>query len=280
MITLRDACCSYRKNEAALRDISCELHAGIHLLMGANGAGKTTLMHLMAGLRYPSSGECLLDGRSLRLRLPSQLEKIQYFSPEMDFPEATVEKMVERHGPFFPRFDPDLLARILEIFGISTRSRLASMSYGSAVKARIAYMLALKCDVLLLDEPTAGLDVVGREQFGRVLMEAVDESQTVVVSTHALDEFNPIYDSVMFMRDGRLLLHTTLERIARRVAFVVAPGVPSDVIYWERVMGRCHCIVPALDTTLETTPDCALLYKALSSPSSRQLLDILKDSRS
>ena len=111
-------------------------------------------------------------------------------------------------------------------------------------------------------------------------MEAVDESQTVVVSTHALDEFNPIYDSVMFMRDGRLLLHTTLERIARRVAFVVAPGVPSDVIYWERVMGRCHCIVPALDTTLETTPDCALLYKALSSPSSRQLLDILKDSRS
>lgn len=170
--------------------------------------------------------------------------------------------------------------RILEIFGISARSRLASMSYGSAVKARIAYMLALKCDVLLLDEPTAGLDVVGREQFGRVLMEAVDESQTVVVSTHALDEFNPIYDSVMFMRDGRLLLHTTLERIARRVAFVVAPGVPSDVIYWERVMGRCHCIVPALDTTLETTPDCALLYKALSSPSSRQLLDILKDSRS
>lgn len=68
MITLRDACCSYRKNEAALRDISCELHAGIHLLMGANGAGKTTLMHLMAGLRYPSSGECLLDGRSLRVR--------------------------------------------------------------------------------------------------------------------------------------------------------------------------------------------------------------------
>ena len=106
MITLRDACCSYRKNEAALRDISCELHAGIHLLMGANGAGKTTLMHLMAGLRYPSSGECLLDGRSLRLRLPSQLEKIQYFSPEMDFPEATVEKMVERHGPFFSTVRP------------------------------------------------------------------------------------------------------------------------------------------------------------------------------
>lgn len=275
MITLRDASYSYPKKADALVDITCDVHPGIHLLMGANGTGKTTLLHLMAGLRYPTSGVCLLDGEALRLRWPSQLGRVQYFSPDMDFPEQSVEKMVSRHAPFFPRFDAGMLSRNLSAFGIDPSRKFTALSYGNAIKARLAYMLSLRCEVLLLDEPTVGLDVDGRRQFGRLLMECVDEGQTVIVSTHSLSEFEPLYDSVMFLRDGHLLLQASFGMISRRVASVVTATPPDDAVYSEIRMGRCHSIVPAGESDMESVPDCTLLYNALSSPSAYKMLQII-----
>lgn len=275
MITLRDASYSYPKKADALTGITCEVHPGIHLLMGANGTGKTTLLHLMAGLRYPTSGVCLLDGEELRLRRPSQLCRVQYFSPDMDFPEKSVEQMASRHAPFFPRFDAGMLSRNLVAFGIDPRQKLSALSYGNAIKARLAYMLALRCEVLLLDEPTVGLDFEGRCQFGRLLMECVDEDQTVVVSTHSLSEFEPLYDSVMFLRDGRLLLQATFADISRWVTSVVTATPPADAIYSEMRMGRCYSIVPAEVDDMESAPDCTLLYNALSSTSADELLRVI-----
>lgn len=275
MITLRDVSCSYPKKTDALTGITCEVHPGIHLLMGANGMGKTTLLHLMAGLRYPTSGVCMLDGEELRLRRPSQLCRVQYFSPDMDFPERSVEKMVSRHAPFFPRFDAEMLSRNLAAFGIDSRRKFNSLSYGNAIKARLAYMLALRCEVLLLDEPIVGLDFDGRGQFGRLLMECVDEDQTVIVSTHSLSEFEPLYDSVMCLRDGHLLLQASFGKISRRVMSVVTATPPADAIYSEMRMGRCHSIVPAGENDMESAPDCTLLYNALSSPSANELLRVI-----
>lgn len=275
MITLCDASYSYPKKTDALTGITCEVHPGIHLLMGANGTGKTTLLHLMAGLRYPTSGVCLLNGEELRLRRPSQLCRVQYFSPDMDFPESSVEKMVSRHAPFFPRFDAAMLSRNLAAFGIDPRRKFTSLSYGNAIKARLAYMLALRCEVLLLDEPTVGLDFDGRGQFGRLLMECVDEDQTVVVSTHSLSEFEPLYDSVMFLRDGHLLLQASFGKISRRVMSVVTATPPADAIYSEMRMGRCHSIVPAGEDDMDSAPDCTLLYNALSSTSADELLRVI-----
>lgn len=275
MITLRDASYSYPKKADALTGITCEVHPGIHLLMGANGTGKTTLLHLMAALRYPTSGVCLLDGEELRLRRPSQLCRVQYFSPDMDFPESSVEKMVSRHAPFFPRFDAAMLSRNLAAFGIDSRRKFTSLSYGNAIKARLAYMLALRCEVLLLDEPTVGLDFEGRGQFGRLLMECIDEDQTVVVSTHSLSEFEPLYDSVMFLRDGCLLLQASFGKISRRVMSVVTATPPADAIYSEMRMGRCHSIVPAGEDDMDSAPDCTLLYNALSSTSADELLRVI-----
>lgn len=275
MITLRDASYSYPKKTDALTGITCEVHPGIHLLMGANGTGKTTLLHLMAALRYPTSGVCLLDGEELRFRRPSQLCRVQYFSPDMDFPESSVEKMVSRHAPFFPRFDAAMLSRNLAAFGIDPRREFTSLSYGNAIKARLAYMLALRCEVLLLDEPTVGLDFEGRGQFGRLLMECVDEDQTVVVSTHSLSEFEPLYDSVMFLRDGHLLLQASFGKISRQVMSVVTATPPADAIYSEMRMGRCHSIVPAGDDDMDSAPDCTLLYNALSSTSADELLRVI-----
>ena len=275
MITLRDASYSYPKKADALTGITCEVHPGIHLLMGANGTGKTTLLHLMAGLRYPASGVCLLDGEELRLRRPSQLCRVQYFSPDMDFPEKSVEQMVSRHAPFFPRFDAGMLSRNLAAFSIDPRRKFTDLSFGNAIKVRLAYMLALRCEVLLLDEPTVGLDFEGRCQFGRLLMECVDEDQTVVVSTHSLSEFEPLYDSVMFLRDGRLLLQATFADISRWVTSVVTATPPADAIYSEMRMGRCHSIVPAEVDDMESAPDCTLLYNALSSTSADELLRVI-----
>lgn len=275
MITLRDASYSYRKKVEALTGITCEVHPGIHLVMGANGTGKTTLLHLMAGLRYPTSGVCLLDGEELRLRRPSQLCRVQYFSPDMDFPEKSVEQMVSRHAPFFPRFDAGMLSRNLAAFSIDPRRKFTDLSFGNAIKVRLAYMLALRCEVLLLDEPTVGLDFEGRCQFGRLLMECVDEDQTVVVSTHSLSEFEPLYDSVMFLRDGRLLLQATFADISRWVTSVVTATPPADAIYSEMRMGRCHSIVPAEVDDMESALDCTLLYNALSSTSADELLRVI-----
>jgi len=123
MLELRRLKFAYRKGAEALTNASASIGGGVYLLLGENGAGKTTLLHLMAGLLYPGSGECLLNGDPIAARRPSDMQRIFFLGDNMPFPGRTIDEFVKMHAQFFPTFDPQLLADILGRFGINPAER-------------------------------------------------------------------------------------------------------------------------------------------------------------
>lgn len=275
MLTLSDISYNYSKGRDALHGITTEAGSGFYLLIGENGSGKTTLLHIMAGLRYPTCGTCELDGIPIRLRRPSELCRIQYLGDDMAFPARSIKEMADTHARFFPHFDSEMLAHNLDAFGISYKDRLENMSLGIRHKAHLAYMLALKCDILLLDEPTNGLDISSKQAFNRMLVECVSPEQSVIVSTHTPADLESLYDNVMVLNHGELLININVDEISERIAFVTQSTQTPDALYCETRFGLHRCIVSNTDRKIESQLDFGLLYNALSGPSRQAILNCL-----
>lgn len=275
MLTLSDINYSYPRGKEALHAVTATIGSGFHLLIGENGSGKTTLLHLMAGLRYPTAGTCELDGIPMRLRRPEELCRIQYLGDDMIFPADTIKAMADTHARFFPCFDSGMLAHNLEAFGIKAGERLRNMSLGNRRKAHLAYMLALKCDILLLDEPTNGLDITSKNTFSRMLVECVSPEQSVIVSTHTPADLESLYDNVMVLNHGELLLNMNVDEICSHIAFVSNSTLAQDALYSEPRFGLYRCIIPNPDNSIESQLDFGLLYTALSGSSRQAILNCL-----
>lgn len=275
MLTLSNISYSYPRGKEALHAVTATIGSGFHLLIGENGSGKTTLLHLMAGLRYPTAGTCELDGIPMRLRRPEELCRIQYLGDDMIFPADTIKAMADTHARFFPCFDSGMLAHNLEAFGIKAGERLRNMSLGNRRKAHLAYMLALKCDILLLDEPTNGLDITSKNTFSRMLVECASPEQSVIVSTHTPADLESLYDNVMVLNHGELLLNMNVDEICSHIAFVSNSAPTPDALYSEPRFGLYRSIIPNPDGSIESQLDFGLLYTAMSGPSRQAILNCL-----
>lgn len=254
-----------RKGLPALTDISGAVGPGLHLLLGENGAGKTTLLHLIAGLRFPSSGTCTVDGCPTRLRLPSISSHIFFTGINMFFPAVTLNEMASIHGRFYPRFSVEKLRENLAAFGLTADMKLRSLSTGSYQKAKIAYALALAPDILLLDEPANGLDIQSKRILHQMIASQMLPEQTVIVSTHTVNDLETLFDGVIDLSRGHMLYALTVDEITARVRFTVTSDLPSDAIYFEPRIGRFHCIRPNLNGEY-SEPDYQLLYMAARNP--------------
>lgn len=276
-IRLENLSYRYRKGAPdALAELTATLGPGIHLLLGENGAGKTTLLHLIAGLRFPTSGRCTIDGGPTSHRLPSVLSHVSFLAPDTAFPAANIAEMVRIHAQFYPSFSPELLQSNLERFGLTDRMALKSLSMGQRLKAGIAYVMALRTDILLLDEPATGLDIESKQQLQRMFAETIEPHQTVIVSTHNIADLEHLYDSVTVLCRGRLMVSLPIDELLRRVAFVSAPQRPEGALYCKPSLGGVRAIVPADEATDDGDVDFRLLYTALHQPDCSPLADILK----
>lgn len=266
-----------KKATPALDGINAEVGTGIHLLLGENGAGKTTLLHLIDGLLTPSEGKCLINGGPTGNRLPSVLSKVFYLGAGMPLPAVSIAQMVKIHASFYPTFSADTLQQSLADFGIDPNDRLSKMSMGTRQKAAVAYALALHTPILLLDEPATGLDIQSKQKLQTMLARCTEPDQTVIISTHNIADLQNLYDSLMVLRHGRLLMAAGIDHILERIAFVNSVNADgSDALYSAQRLGTTRCIV-ANDGSLETDIDFQLLYLALNDPAaSAAILNRLK----
>lgn len=272
MISLCNLSYAYRnrKDFYAINDMTADITPGIHLLLGENGAGKTTLLHLIAGLLIPADPEqCLVDGMTPGRRDPAIMQHIFFVSDDMKFPFPTINEMVRLHAPFFPAFDHEMLRRNLETFGMNGDEPIDSFSLGNRKKAILAYALALRPAVLLLDEPANGLDITAKQLILSLMSECIDESQTVILSTHTVADFMQLFDSVILLSAGRLILNMPVWEIVERLDFVTETMPPADAIYIEQYFGRFRAIVPRRPGSPLTDIDYLLLYNGLQNVSSR-----------
>lgn len=276
MITINNLSYRYPSGMLALSDISLSIAPGLHLLLGENGSGKTTLLHIIGSLRkcIPADA-CLIDGVSTATRRPSELENVFVLSDDMKFPYRTIRQMAERHGVFYPSFDREMLQRNLSAFGLNENDAIDRYSLGNRKKAQLAYVLALRPKVLLLDEPANGLDISSRNEFVRMLAESMTDEQTVIVSTHTVFDFQNIVDGVIVLSHGRLLLSRSVWDITSRLAFVSESVPVTGALFMQQMLGRFNAIVPN-DGSLNTDLDFVLFFNALQSSEANTIINYLK----
>lgn len=274
MLKIENVSYSYRKGAIAVDDASAEIGAGIYLLLGENGAGKTTLLHLMSGLLFPKSGQCLFDGIDTSRRSPATTSRMFFMPDDFTCPFPSIVELARRHGLFYPTFNYEMMYANLEDFGLTGKEKLRSLSLGMRRKSYMAYALALGVDCLLLDEPTNGMDIDPKKVMRKIMSRCVGDEQSVVISTHNVHDLYSMFDNIIVMRHGRLRVSMPIGEILERVAFVSSPSPIDGCIYQEPDMGRFKAIIPN-EHHIDTDMDYPLFYSAIMAPVGDMFIDFL-----
>lgn len=213
--------------------------AGITGLCAPNGEGKTTLMKLIAGLQFPSAGKISVFGQDPSSRPLDLLQRIYFLPSEPYFPKWTPLKIAKLYGPLYPNFNDDLFRKTLDDFRVDPARRLDKVSFGQKRRAQLAFALATRTQVLLLDEPTTGLDIQGKDQFRRTLIAGTEAGQTIIIATHLLAEIEPVLDHVLLLKEGRIDAHLALSTAQQFYSFnlTTTPLPYGDKGYARRVPG-------------------------------------------
>ena len=223
MFSLNNLSFSYKKRgDDLFHDLSLELTAGnIYGLLGKNGAGKSTLINLMTGLLTPKSGVVTLDGVNVRERLPKTMSDIYLIPEEFVMPHLTLKQYVSINAPFYPNYSSDDLQRNLDIFemGDSMDVKLHSLSMGQKKKVFIAFAFATNTRVLIMDEPTNGLDIPSKSQFRKLVSSGMTDDKMMLISTHQVRDISEILDHVTIIDQSKVLLNAPITDVTRRLAF-------------------------------------------------------------
>jgi ABC-2 type transport system ATP-binding protein len=179
-----------------------------------------------------------------------------------------VSEFVKLYAPFYPNFSDDEFAKHLKEFEIESESHLKRMSFGQKKKVLIAFSLATNCRLLLMDEPTNGLDIPSKSQFRRIIASSVNEERSIIISTHQIRDLGLMIDPVLILDQSRFILNSSQDDILNAVSFVKAQSKEEipDALYSEEAAGMIHAIVPKRDH-ISTLMDIELLFNAaISSP--------------
>lgn len=276
MITLDHLTYAYRRGFTAVNDASAAIAPGIHLLLGENGAGKTTLLRLIAGLLFPTSGAITVEGTPTTDRCPSTLKKVFMLPDAIEIPAQTIREFAGMHSRFYPTFSQETFDQNLQDFHLTGHEVFTQLSLGLRHKSLLAYVIALGVDVLLLDEPANGLDIDSKKALRNMLARCTSPEQTVIVSTHTVSDLRELYDGLIVLSRGKLLIARPTWEIAERISCVNSPLPPAEAIFTEQGPGVFLSIVPNAE---EEAGDLnyPLLYSALMSPARDILLHKIND---
>ncbi|MGE5357651.1 MAG: ABC transporter ATP-binding protein [Bacteroidales bacterium] len=220
----------------ALRDVSFSVPPGYIVgLLGPNGAGKTTLMRMALGLASCDAGDVRVFGHRPRQAGAAVRARIGFVHDTFAFCDyLSVEQVAAIVAPFYATWDAARFDRLLAEFGVSRRARVRSLSRGTSMKCALALALSHRAELLLLDEPTTGLDPVFRDELlDRLSATIGDGRSSVLFSTQIVADLERIADYVVLVRDGRLLFNGPKDDILDRWGVVrAAPELAGEVVAW------------------------------------------------
>ena len=214
------------KNKVALDDTAFDIPSGrIVGLIGPNGAGKTTALKAILGL-IPFDGELSVLGRDPRTERDELMRDVCFIADVAVLPRwMKVREAIEFVAGVHPRFDRARCERFLAGTQLKPGMRVREMSKGMIVQLHLALVMAIDARLLVLDEPTLGLDILYRKQFyQRLLEDYFDEDKTILVTTHQVEEIEHILTDVMFIRDGKIVLSAPMDTVGERYVEVLVNG--------------------------------------------------------
>ena len=221
MIEVENLSFSYgRRKSKVLEDFSMKLDKGsVYGLLGKNGTGKSTLLYLMAGLLRPQTGNVLYKGVDVKKRYPDTLQDMFLVPEEFALPNVSLKQYVKLNAPFYPNFSDELLNACLRDFDMNEDIHLGELSMGQKKKAFMCFALATNTSLLMMDEPTNGLDIPSKSQFRKVIASGMSDDKAVIISTHQVRDIDSLLDHVLIMDGSKLLLNQSVSSICEKLYF-------------------------------------------------------------
>jgi len=213
-------------NSVAVDNISFEIPAGrIIGLIGPNGSGKTTTLKAALGL-IPFDGELKVLGKDPRTERDELMKDVCFIADVAVLPRwLRVSEAVDFVAGVHPKFDRKKAERYLAHTKLKPSMKVKEMSKGMIVQLHLALVMAIDAKLLVLDEPTLGLDILYRKQFYQNLLEDYfDENKTIIVTTHQVEEIEHILSDLMFIREGKIVLSATMDEVGERFVEVMVPA--------------------------------------------------------
>ena len=196
----------------ALTDVDLTIDGG-HIigLLGPNGSGKTTLIKLVNGLLTPTSGEVRIDGKK-----PSPETKaiVSYLPERNALPlRMTARQAMDYYADFYEDFNRDKAKDMIASLGLDEKQRIKAMSKGTREKLQLILVMSREAQLYLLDEPIGGVDPATRDYILRTIIGNYNENAAVIISTHLIADVEQVLDDVIFLRDGHIELHKSVDEI-------------------------------------------------------------------
>jgi ABC-type multidrug transport system, ATPase component len=237
MIQLKEIDYSYKKNQLVLHNITLNIKPGnIYGLMGKNGIGKSTLLKIMSGLLEPK-GFCEINGYIPFKRDKDFFQQVTLLSETPFAPMIKVSTFAKITAPFYPNFDFTLLEKCLDEFEVPSNQLLTSMSLGQQKKALISIYIACKTPILLMDEPTNGLDIPSKSIFRKIISSQMDDDRIIVISTHQVKDLEKLINHIVILDKEGVIVDASVNKIEEKLFFGEVNKNDKPLFFEESIKG-------------------------------------------
>ncbi|WP_270516884.1 ABC transporter ATP-binding protein [Sanguibacteroides sp. AM78-02pH3A] len=266
MIEVKNLSFSYGKRKQKIfDDFSLTLGKGsVYGLLGKNGTGKSTLLYLMTGLLRPRAGQIFYKGMNVSMRHPQILKDMFLVPEEFTLPPVSLKQYLKLNTPFYPNFSHEQLRACLRDFDMNEDIHLGELSMGQKKKAFMCFALATNTPLLLMDEPSNGLDIPSKSQFRKVIASGMTDDKSVIISTHQVRDIDSLLDHVIIIDGTRVLLNTSVKNICNKLYFA-DQGInePTDnALYIQSSIQGNSVIFPNFENE-ETNLNLEVLFNAM-----------------
>jgi ABC-2 type transport system ATP-binding protein len=265
MVRIRNLHFGYSRRVLQLENLNLDLQRGrIYGLLGKNGAGKSTLLKNIVGLAFPLSGTCEVNGHASARRRPDTLQDLFFLPEEVQMPAVTATQLAATTGSFYPHFSEAAFHDYLRELDVPSHVRLTTLSFGQQKKVMIAFALATNTGLLVLDEPTNGLDIPSKAQFRKLIAGALSEERCVIISTHQVRDLDSLIDTVLVLHQRRIVLNETIDQLSEQLSFGTAPaGAPVPEALYAEPSVRGQQVIRPNHAGAYSKVDLEMLFNAL-----------------
>lgn len=266
MIEVKNLSFSYgRKKQKVFDDFSLTLSEGaVYGLLGKNGTGKSTLLYLMTGLLRPQGGKVFYKGIDVSLRYPLTLQDMFLVPEEFMLPSVSLRQYVKLNAPFYPRFSQEQLNACLRDFDMNEDIHLGELSMGQKKKAFVCFALATNTSLLVMDEPSNGLDIPSKSQFRKVIASGMTDEKSVIISTHQVRDIDSLLDHVVIIDGTRVLLNASVKEICDKLYFAEqGMNEPIDGALYVQPSMQGNSVILPNDYKEETKLNLEVLFNAM-----------------
>lgn len=234
----------------------------IYGLLGKNATGKSTLLKLICGLLRAKEGEITIDGLNAKEMSKAMLEKLYLVPEEFILPNVSLKKYIEMYRPFYKNFSQEVMDSCLKEFELPLDMKLSKLSMGTKKKVMMCFALATNTQILILDEPTNGLDIPSKRQFRKVIASNMTEGRIVIISTHQVHDVERLLDHVVIIGQEGLLLNASTIELADQYTFGNEPA--GEILYSEKTIDGELCMARRTEMEEETPVNLELLFEYIT----------------